>query len=271
MNTNEEKKALVKQRYSELALNSDALKSGCCCGTNPATPSKKVFTIMSEDYSHLKGYEADADLGVGCGLPTEYAGIKQGNTVLDLGSGAGNDCFIARAEVGEIGKIIGIDFSPQMIEKARKNATKRGYTNIEFIEGDIENMPLPDNSIDVVVSNCVLNLLPEKDKIFKEIYRVLRKNGHFCISDVVLNGVFPKEFTDNASMYAGCIASAIQKENYISEIEKANFSNIKIERTKTVVIPDGVLQEHLDELTIAKYKAGNAGIYSITVTGNKSN
>lgn len=269
MNTNEEKKALVKQRYSELALNSDALKSGCCCGTNPATPSKKVFTIMSEDYSHLKGYEADADLGVGCGLPTEYAGIKQGNRVLDLGSGAGNDCFIARAEVGEIGKIIGIDFSPQMIEKARKNATKRGYTNIEFIEGDIENMPLPDNSIDVVVSNCVLNLLPEKDKIFKEIYRVLRKNGHFCISDVVLNGVFPKEFTDNASMYAGCIASAIQKENYISEIEKANFSNIKIERTKTVVIPDGVLQEHLDELTIAKYKAGNAGIYSITVTGYK--
>lgn len=269
MNTNEEKKALGKQRYSELALNSDALKSGCCCGTNPATPSKKVFTIMSEDYSHLKGYEADADLGVGCGLPTEYAGIKQGNTVLDLGSGAGNDCFIARAEVGETGKIIGIDFSPQMIEKARKNATKRGYTNIEFIEGDIENMPLPDNSIDVVVSNCVLNLLPEKDKIFKEIYRVLRKSGHFCISDVVLNGVFPKEFTDNASMYAGCIASAIQKENYISEIEKANFSNIKIERTKTVVIPDGVLQEHLDELTIAKYKAGNAGIYSITVTGYK--
>lgn len=269
MKTNEEKKELVKQRYSELAINSDALKSGCCCGTNPSSPSKKVFTIMSEDYSQLKGYESDADLGVGCGLPTQYARIKEGDIVLDLGSGAGNDCFIAHAEVGETGKVIGIDFSPQMIEKARKNAEKRGYTNIEFIEGDIEDMPLPDNSVDVVVSNCVLNLLPEKNKIFKEIHRVLKKGGHFCISDVVLNGVFPKEFTDNASMYAGCIASAIQKSEYLAEIEKVNFSNINIERTKTVVIPDDVLEEHLDASTIAKYKAGNVGIYSITVTGIK--
>lgn len=269
MNTNEEKKALVKKRYSELALNGDALKSGCCCGTSPASPSKKVFTIMSEDYSKLKGYEADADLGVGCGLPTQYAKIKEGDTVLDLGSGAGNDCFIARVEVGEKGKVIGIDFSPQMLEKARKNAEKRGYTNVEFIEGDIENMPIADNSIDVVVSNCVLNLLPEKNVIFKEIYRVLKKGGHFCISDVVLNGIFPKEFTDNAAMYAGCIASAIQREDYLGEIEKANFSNIKIERTKTIQIPDDVLSEHLNESTIAKYKAGNVGIYSITVTGEK--
>lgn len=270
MNDNQKKKELVKQRYSELALNSDALKTGCCCGTNPAMPSKKVYTIMSEDYTQLKGYEADADLGVGCGLPTEYAGIKEGDTVLDLGSGAGNDCFIARAEVGETGKVIGIDFSPQMLEKARKNAAKRGYTNVEFIEGDIEDMPLADNSIDVVVSNCVLNLLPEKNKIFKEIYRVLKVGGHFCISDVVLDGVFPKEFTDNASMYAGCIASAIQREDYLGEIEKANFANIKVGRTKTVEIPDDVLQEHLDESTINKYKGGNVGINSITVTGWKS-
>ena len=269
LNDNQAKKELVKQRYSELALNADELKGKCCCGTNPAAPSKKVYTIMSENYSHLKGYESDADLGVGCGLPTQYAGIKEGDIVLDLGSGAGNDCFIARAETGESGKVIGIDFSLQMIEKARKNATKRGYTNVEFIEGDIEHMPLPDNSVDIVVSNCVLNLLPEKNKIFKEIYRVLRKDGHFCISDVVLNGVFPKEFTDNASMYAGCIASAIQREDYLSEIEKAYFSDIKVERTKTVVIPDDVLHEHLDESTIAKYKAGNVGIYSITVTGKK--
>jgi ubiquinone/menaquinone biosynthesis C-methylase UbiE len=269
MESNEGKKALVKQRYSELALNADELKGKCCCGTNPAAPSKKVFTIMSEDYSKLKGYEADADLGVGCGLPTEYAGIKEGDTVLDLGSGAGNDCFIARAEVGETGKVIGIDFSPQMIEKARKNATKHGYTNVEFIEGDIENMPIPDNSVNIVVSNCVLNLLPQKDKIFKEIYRVLKPGDHFCISDVVLNGVFPKEFTDNASMYAGCIASAIQKEDYLGEIEKANFEDIKIERTKMVLIPDEVLKEHLDEITIEKYKKGNVGIYSITVTAKR--
>lgn len=268
--TNNDKKELVKQKYSELALNSDASKDqSCCCGTNPTQPSKKTFTIMSEDYSNLKGYEKDADLGVGCGIPTEYASIKEGNTVVDLGSGAGNDCFVARAEVGESGQVIGIDFSPQMVEKARKNATKRGYTNVKFLEGDIEQMPLPDNIADVVVSNCVLNLLPEKNQIFKEVHRVLKPSGHFCISDVVLEGHFPKEFTDNASMYAGCIASAIQKNDYMGEIEKANFKSITIEKTKTVEIPDDVLEEHLSKETIADYKAGNVGIYSITVTGVK--
>jgi len=262
-------KELVKQQYNALALASNDQQKCCCNPLAPANPSKKVYTIMSEDYTKLKGYEPDADLGVGCGLPTEYAGIKEGDVVVDLGSGAGNDCFIARAETGETGRVIGIDFAPQMLEKARNNAKKRGYTNVEFLEGDIENMPLPDKTADVVVSNCVLNLLPRKDKIFKEIYRVLKVGGHFCISDVVLNGHFPKEFTDNASMYAGCIASAIQREDYLSEIEKANFTDIKVERTKTVIIPDEVLQENLDEETIRKYKAGNVGIYSITVTGKR--
>ncbi len=268
MENNQNLKELVKQRYSELALNADEPK-GCCCGRNPASPSKIVFTIMREDYTNLKGYEPDADLGVGCGLPTQYADINKGDTVVDLGSGAGNDCFIARAEVGESGRVIGIDFSPEMILKARKNALKRGYTNVEFLEGDIEEMPLHDNTADVIVSNCVLNLLPQKNMIFKEIYRVLKPGGHFCISDVVLNGIFPKEFTDNAAMYAGCIASAIQREDYLKEIEKADFMDIRVERTKTVLIPDEVLYEHLDEDTIRKYKSGNVGIYSITVTGRK--
>ena len=266
---NNDKKELVKQRYSELAVNSDSLQSKCCCGTNPAAPSKKTFTIMSEVYTELKGYEKDADLGVGCGIPTEYANIKIGNTVVDLGSGAGNDCFIARAEVGESGQVIGIDFSPQMIKKAQRNATKRSYNNVKFLEGDIEQIPLLDNLADVVVSNCVLNLLPEKNRIFKEVYRVLKPGGHFCISDVVLEGHFPKEFKDNASMYAGCIASAIQKEEYLNEIEKANFKSIAILRTKTVVVPDEVLEEHLSKETITDYKTGNVGIYSITVTGVK--
>jgi small redox-active disulfide protein 2 len=244
-------KELVKQRYNDLAvLNKESI--GCCCNPMaPAAPSKKVFTLMSEDYSQLKGYEPDADLGVGCGLPTQYAKIQKGDTVVDLGSGAGNDCFIAREETGETGRVIGIDFAPQMLARARANAVKRGFTNVEFLEGDIENMPLPDKTADVVVSNCVLNLLPRKDKIFKEIYRVLKPGGHFCISDVVLNGIFPKEFTDNAAMYAGCIASAIQREDYLGEIEKANFSDIKVERTKTIIIPDEVLQEHLDEAIIS--------------------
>jgi len=263
-------KELVKQQYNDLALAADDKQKCCCNPLAPSAPSKKVYTIMSEDYSKLKGYEPDADLGVGCGLPTQYARIKPGDTVVDLGSGAGNDCFVARAQTGEKGKVIGIEFAPKMLEKARKNTTKLGYTNVEFLEGDIENMPLTDKTADVVVSNCVLNLLPRKDKIFKEIYRVLKVGGHFCISDVVLNGHFPKEFTDNAAMYAGCIASAIQRDEYLGEIEKAGFANIKVERTKTIEIPDDVLQEHLDKSTIEKYKSGNVGIYSITVTGKRN-
>ena len=262
-------KELVKQSYNDLALASDDKQKCCCNPLAPAAPSKKVYTIMSEDYSKLKGYEPDADLGVGCGLPTQYARIQKGDIVVDLGSGAGNDCFIAREETGETGKVIGIEFAPQMLIKARTNAAKRGFTNIEFLEGDIEDMPLPDKTADVVVSNCVLNLLPRKDKIFHEIYRVLKLNGRFCISDVVLNGHFPKEFTNNAAMYAGCIASAIQRDDYLGEIEKAGFTEIKVERTKTVEIPDELLREHLDDVTVEKYKAGNVGIYSITVTGKR--
>ncbi len=269
MNINENnKKELVKQQYNELALNSETSKK-CCCGKSPEVPSKKVFTIMSEDYSKIDGYVPEADLGVGCGLPTQYAGIKKGDIVVDLGSGAGNDCFIARREVGESGKVIGVDFAPNMLAKARANVKKMGFNNVEFLEGDIENMPLSDAIADVVVSNCVLNLLPRKDKIFNEIHRVLKHGAHFCVSDVVLDGEFPKEFTDNAAMYAGCIASAIQRSDYLSEISKAGFKYIKIARTKIVVIPDDVLEEHLDKPTIEKYKIGKVGIYSITVVGYK--
>jgi len=270
INSGTDLKELVKENYNKLALLDTETAKKCCC--NPAAPApvaKKAYTIMSEDYSNLKGYEPDADLGVGCGLPTKYARIKKGDTVVDLGSGAGNDCFIAREEAGETGRIIGIDFAPNMIERARNNAEKRGFANMEFLEGDIENMPLPDETADVVVSNCVLNLLPRKDRIFKEIYRVLKRGGHFCVSDVVLNGYFSKEFTDNAAMYAGCIASAIQRDEYLSEIEKANFADIKVESTKSVLIPDDVLEFHLDADSIAKYKTGNVGIYSITVTGKR--
>lgn len=266
MDKNSEIKAMVKLRYNELALETNPTKQ---CGCRPMTPTKQTFTIMSEDYSKLKGYEPNADLGVGCGLPVQYAGIKEGDTVIDLGSGAGNDCFIARKEVGEMGRVIGIDFAPNMIERARANATRRGFSNIDFIEGDIEDMPLADNTADVIVSNCVLNLLPRKDKIFSEIYRVLKPDGHFCISDVVLNGVFPKAFTDSAALYAGCIASAIQEKEYLYEIERAGFADIKVVRRKTVVIPDNVLHEHLNRKQIDEFKNNQTGIYSITVVGYK--
>ena len=152
----------------------------------------------------MDGYKEEADLGLGCGLPTQFAMIQEGDTVVDLGSGAGNDCFVARHEAGATGKVIGIDFTPEMVNLARKNAAVNGFNNVEFRQGDIEDMPVIEGTVDVVVSNCVLNLLPTKDKIFHEIHRVLKSGGHFSISDIVLEGDLPTELTQAAEMYAGC-------------------------------------------------------------------
>src|SRR5687767_5952358 len=172
MQTQDQLKELVRQKYSEIALQDKETNQSSCCGSGCC--STEVYNIMSDDYINLEGYNPDADLGLGCGLPTQFAKIKKGNTVIDLGSGAGNDCFIARAEAGEDGKVIGIDFTPAMIEKAKANAEKLGFFNVEFRQGDIEYIPVSANIADVIVSNCVLNLVPDKDKVFKEIFRVLK-------------------------------------------------------------------------------------------------
>lgn len=224
---------------------------------------------MSEDYTLLDGYNADADLGLGCGLPTKYAGIKRGDTVVDLGSGAGNDCFVARAEAGEFGEVIGIDFSEAMIGKARENAAKKGFTNVSFRLGDIEHMPVYDNFADVVVSNCVLNLLPTKDKIFCEIFRVLKPNGHFCISDVVLSGELPDNLRSAAEMYVGCVSGAIEKEQYLNEIIRAGFIQVKVVKENPITIPDELLEKYLQPDELAKFKGKDAKILSVTVTGVK--
>ena len=243
MNSNNDKlKDIVKQKYSDIALQGK--ETGCCCGS---TPKKEVYNIMSDDYSTLEGYNEDADLGLGCGLPTQYAGIKKGNTVIDLGSGAGNDCFIAQAEVGNEGKIIGIDFSEPMIEKAKANAKKRGIQNVSFRQGDIEDMPVSAGCADVVISNCVLNLLPSKDRIFHEIFRVLKTGGHFCISDVVLNGEIPAKLKQAAEMYVGCVSGAIPKAQYLEKIKEAGFAEITIRKEKPIIIPDDILEKYLDE------------------------
>ncbi len=260
-------KDLVKEKYAAIAEQTIEQNLSSCCGAGGC--STEVYNIMSDDYTTMQGYNADADLGLGCGLPTQFAKIKAGDTVVDLGSGAGNDCFVARAQTGETGKVIGIDFTPAMIEKAKANAAKLGFSNIQFREGDIENMPLAANVADVVVSNCVLNLVPNKDGVFKEIYRVLKPGGHFSISDVVLVGKLPEALQKDAEMYAGCVSGAIQKEVYMELIHHNGFEQITIQKEKAIVIPDDILVNYLNEQALADFKNGQTGIFSITVFARK--
>ncbi|HEY0667725.1 MAG TPA: arsenite methyltransferase [Sphingobacteriaceae bacterium] len=267
MKTDEEVKELVRQKYSEIALQDKETNQSSCCGASCC--STEVYSIMSDDYSKLEGYNPDADLGLGCGLPTQFAKIKQGDVVIDLGSGAGNDCFIARSETGESGKVIGIDFTEAMIGKARENAEKLGFNNVEFRQGDIEKMPVSANTADVVVSNCVLNLVPSKENVFKEIYRVLKPGGHFSISDVVLNGDLPLELQEAAEMYAGCVAGAIQKDDYLEIIANTGFKNITLQKQKTILLPDDILIRYLSAEQIKQLREGGLGIYSITVYAEK--
>jgi len=267
MQTEQELKEIVRKKYSEIALQDKETNESSCCGASCC--STEVYNIMSEDYSTLAGYNADADLGLGCGLPTQFAKIKNGDTVIDLGSGAGNDCFIARKEAGEQGKIIGIDFTDAMISKARNNAEKLGFNNVEFRQGDIEAMPVTAAVADVVVSNCVLNLVPNKSGVFKEIYRVLKPGGHFSISDIVLVGELPDALQKDAEMYAGCVAGAIQKDAYLEMIHANGFTNLTLQKEKAVIIPDDILKNYLDEQGISSFKAGNTGIFSVTVYAEK--
>lgn len=267
MQTAEDLKEIVRQKYSEIALQDKATNASSCCGAGGC--STEVYNIMSDDYTTLEGYNADADLGLGCGLPTQFAKIRQGDTVIDLGSGAGNDCFVARAETGSSGRVIGIDFTPAMIEKARANADKLGFNNVEFRQGDIEKMPVTSNMADVIVSNCVLNLVPNKDGVFKEIYRVLKPGGHFSISDVVLVGALPEALRKDAEMYAGCVAGAIQKDVYLELINHNGFQNITIQKEKPIIIPDDILVNYLNEKEMQDFKKGDTGIFSVTVFAQK--
>lgn len=267
MNTNEEIKEMVKQKYAEIALQNQETNASSCCGSGGC--STEVYNIMTDDYDHLEGYNPDADLKLGCGLPTEFAKIKKGDYVVDLGSGAGNDCFVARAETGETGKVVGIDFTPEMIEKARNNAEKLGFNNVEFRQGDIENIPMTSNVADVVVSNCVMNLVPNKPKAFAEVQRILKPTGHFSISDIVLEGDLPEKIKNAAEMYAGCVASAIQMEDYLKIIENSGFKNMTLQKKKPIIVPDDILKNYLNEEEIQQYKDSTTRIYSITVYAEK--
>ena len=261
-------KLVVQEKYGLIAQQSLTQGQNSCCGTSGCC-GELEFSMIGDEYASVKGHNADADLGLGCGIPTQFANIKEGNSVLDLGSGAGNDCFVARAIVGETGQVTGIDFTVAMTEKARANNAKLGYTNVEFIQGDIEEMPLGDNLFDVIVSNCVLNLVPDKQKAFSEIYRVLKPEGHFCVSDVVIKGSLPQKLQKDAEMYAGCVSGAIEINEYIDIIKNAGFKNITIHKKKDIAIPVEVLKNHMGDAELESFRKGDTGIYSITISAEK--
>ena len=262
MQSSEEIKQVVKEKYGKITSKKS---EGCgCCGTKIID-----YTMFRDDYSKLDGYVAEADLGLGCGVPTEYAGLNKGDTVVDLGSGAGNDVFVARSVVGDEGRVIGLDFTQEMIDKANANKIKTGYRNVEFKLGEIESMPIENDSADVIISNCVLNLVPDKRKAFAEIQRVLRPGAHFCVSDIVLKGELPAGLKKSAEMYAGCVAGALQLEDYIGIIKEIGFKDIEIKRTKVIELPDKVLKEYLSDSDIVNFKKNNIGIFSVTVVGYK--
>lgn len=269
MENAEELKKIVREKYGEIAKAPAEKDCGCgsCCGVVQTTTPD--FTVFADDYTKLDGYNPDADLKLGCGIPTEHAKIKAGDTVVDLGSGAGNDAFVARAIVGESGRVIGIDMTEPMIEKARQNAHKLGHKNVEFKLGEIEDMPLEDAIADVVVSNCVLNLVPNKKKAFAEIFRVLKPGAHFSISDVVLAKPLPERLQRAAEMYAGCVSGASLKDDYLALITAQGFTNVHVQTEKPIAVPDDVLAKYLNEREIADLNHRGGAIMSVTVYGER--
>ena len=264
----EDLKLIVKEKYGEIATQSNP-HSSSCCGTSSCCSGGEEYSAFNESYENLKGYNPDADLNLGCGIPTEFAQIKEGDTVVDLGSGAGNDCFVARALVGETGKIIGVDMTEPMIEKARRNAEKLKFNNVEFRYGDIENMPISENVADVVISNCVLNLVPDKEKAFSEIFRILKRGAHLSVSDVVVRGEMPEKIQQAAEMYAGCVSGAIDIDLYLKMMKNAGLTKIKVQKEKIITVPDETLLNYLDQTKLKAYKESGSGIFSITVYAEK--
>jgi arsenite methyltransferase len=260
-------KQIVKEKYGEIVDQSERQGGTTCCGSDCGCSSD--FDVMTPEYTNVIGYVKEADLRLGCGIPTEVANIKPGDTVLDLGSGAGNDCFVARSIVGDKGRVIGLDMTEKMIAKANANNAKLGFANVEFRLGDIEAMPVKDNTANVVISNCVLNLVPDKVKAFAEIYRVLTPGGHFAISDIVLQGILPGKLRDDAVMYAGCVSGALQKEEYLAIVHSAGFQDIIVAKERATPLPDEVYAKYLTPEEVKDFKKAGAGIFSITVVATK--
>lgn len=260
-------KQLVMRQYTEIAQKAGREAQKSCCG--PACCGDGSVMIMADDYSKLEGYIPEADLGLGCGTPAEYAKIKPGETVLDLGSGAGNDVFIVRSILGETGKVIGVDMTEAMVERARQNNARLGFQNVEFVLGEIGSLPMASESVDVVLSNCVLNLVPDKVKAFAEIYRVLKRGGRFSISDIVTTGELPMKIRTAIEMYAGCIGGAMVKEHYLTTLKATGFKNVAVVKEKSIAIPEQTLRRYLEDAEIAAYQHSRVGILSVTIYGEK--
>jgi arsenite methyltransferase len=266
MKTNAELKEIVKQTYGEIAVKKS---SGCGCGCSDTASQALKASVFSEDYSALDGYNPDADLNLGCGIPTDIIEIKEGQTVVDLGSGAGNDCFVAGRMVGEKGLVIGVDMTKSMVELAKENAKKLGVSNVKFRFGEIEDLPITANKADVIISNCVINLVPDKHAAFNEIIRVLKPGGYFSISDIVVEGTIPQALREQASFYAGCVSGAISLKEYLCIMEQTGFTGLAVRKRKKMQLPDSLLRDVLDDADYQSYQDSEIGIYSVTIYGEK--
>ena len=278
MQNAEQLREIVREKYGQLARDGEGSCCGPtnCCGTPNGKEGKEGkerkdgIVDFSEDYTRLEGYVADADMGLGCGIPTEAAGLKPGQTVLDLGSGAGNDVFVARKSVGETGMVIGVDMTPDMIKKARGNATRLGYGNVDFRLGEIEALPVEAGTVDRVLSNCVLNLVPDKRRAFAEINRVLKPSGRFAISDVVMEGEFPEALREAAELYVGCVSGAMGKAEYLDLIREAGFRNVEVVKEKVIAVPEDLLAAYLTPEQREAYARSGLRVLSVTLTADKA-
>lgn len=272
-------KKAVREGYAKIAKqgNSCCTPAQSCCGGVNIAQTQDISKKIGYTEEELKAVPEGANLGLGCGNPVALASLKGGETVLDIGSGAGFDCFLVANKVGKNGYVIGVDMTPEMIEKARENARKGNYKNVEFRLGEIENLPVADNSVDVVISNCVINLSPDKKRVFKEAFRVLNSGGRLIISDIVLLKELPDFIKNSIEAYIGCISGAAMKDEYIEAIKAAGFQNIRvIDETPTPfavesMVNDPIAKAIIENLKISseKIKEVASSIVSIKVQGIK--
>jgi arsenite methyltransferase len=264
--TADDLKKNVSEFYGSLARETDASGCGCgptaCCGVSPGES-------MSESYAGKEGYVAEADLGLGCGIPDEFADLQPGQTVLDLGSGAGNDAFVARSAVGETGRVIGVDMTSDMLARARANAAARGFNNVEFRLGEIEHLPVDSNTVDRILSNCVLNLVPDKDAAHREMFRVLKAGGRFSVSDIAMEGDVSPEIRQAASLYVGCISGAVSREAMTTSLQAAGFADVAMPKVVVYPLDRQMIKDFLPAGADADKLLAGVQVYKVTVTGVK--